>query len=223
MYAAFIWFTAMIGVMSGMIPEQLSAWRHWAAKLQTGSLRCVRDYADAICALSDKTIRELGEFYLAAEMGGHREILRRWLMKEDARGAHEDEAAIRNLVTLFHHLGQQGYEPFARTQLIPVGYLPSAKCDWSKLPAGMSFLGRPAESCRRFEYVFSEAGRERIRAELTHEAVDELKEVADAVRHVGYKTVMNWVRNLGVVENVEASLVFKLLGVLDALGLCYYD
>jgi hypothetical protein len=48
-------------------------------------------------------------------------------------------------------------------------------------------------------------------------------DAAEHVRRIGYQNVKKWWDQLGTKEHIEASMVFNLMGVLDALGLKYYD
>jgi hypothetical protein len=87
----------------------------------------------------------------------------------------------------------------------------------------MRFLAEPAEWCSRFQYVFSDEGRDRVRDEVTPKDMEKLALVAEQVRRIGYGKVKAWWKPLSMHAHIEAAMVFTLMGVLDALALPYYD
>jgi hypothetical protein len=87
----------------------------------------------------------------------------------------------------------------------------------------MEFLAEPAVKCKQFAYVFSEEGREHIQATASQDEVAELALVAEQMRRVGYSNVKAWRQKFRTSDHIEPSLVFKLIGVLDALDLPYCE
>lgn len=201
----------------------IQEWLDWSRRLSTASLFEKADFKAAAMALPEEVVQELGAFYERAAQASRVAVLADWLRARPlGEPMGDDEKGVRNLVTLFGHIARcWGRRPFTERP-IRSSDLPPPEPDWSKLPAGWEFLGPPALTFSRFEYEFSEIGREQIQSAVTPAEREELRAVAEGVRRVGFGAVKQWCSRMGVLEHVEASMVFGLLGVLDALELPYY-
>jgi hypothetical protein len=206
------------------MPVPLDEWTAWAERLQTASLFSNEDFRTAANAMSEETFGELAAFYLKAERENHLEAINRWLGESGGSiPMGREENGIRNLFELFAHVaGAWGRRPFTSQSLNASKLLPALP-DWSKLPEEIRFLSEPAEQYSGFHYVFSDEGRDRVRAAVTPQDMEKLSLVAEQVRRVGYAKIKAWWKPLSMHAHIEAAMVFKLMGVLDALALPYYD
>jgi len=206
-----------------MIADIVEEWKSWAERLSTKSLYYKDDFKEAASKLPEDTVKELGNFYERAARENHVAQLNNWLESVRRMPMSDDEKGIRNLVGWFAYIGNWwGYRPFT-TKVLKSQRLVEAMPDWSKLPAGTEFLAQPAEWAKRFKYVFSEEGREHVQKTVTPEDKSWLTGIAEQIRRVGYGKVDEFSRRLGFSEHIEALMVYNLIGVLDALGLRYYD
>jgi hypothetical protein len=201
--------------------EFLEIWLQLSRRFNVENLYFKADYDALISNLSEADLNELGDFYEACiRYPDYLGKLNRWLLNERAIPMQSREKAIRNLCLLFGHLGQRGYKPFTKQAFS--GLIP-AKPDWAKLPPELSSLSESASLCQKFTYVASELGSKCIRETIT-DAERKLFEIAAThIRQIGVDKVISWYRRLGLREHVEASLMWKLIKILDILELPYYS
>jgi hypothetical protein len=206
------------------IPHNLRDWSAWAIRLSTARLYFKDDFKTAAGSLSEGTVIELGQFYERAVHENHVIKVNEWLRSISEQGAMSDvERGIRNLVLLFAHIARHwGLAPFI-TYALKAERLIAPKPDWTKLPHGFEFIAEPAVWACRFTYVFSDAGQDAVRASVGQRELEVLKDTAGKIRSAGSDRIRAWRIKLGVDEHVEASMVFNLLAVMDALELRYYE
>lgn len=205
-----------------MIPDELHEWKDWADRLNVLSLSDKNDFRGAAMALSDEVVRELGEFYKRAADEGHLQLMNNWFASNAGIvPMDEDERRVRNLIYIFQHIASAwGWPPFTSHRFQNL-FRPTP--DWSTVPEDLRALGLAAELCSKFTYVFSEEVREQLPNRVTPEERTILAQAAEQIRTVGYDRVKAWWMQRGTRENVEPSLVFNMIGVLDALDLPYYE
>jgi hypothetical protein len=203
-----------------MVPKELSEWELWAKRLSTDSLVSKEDFRHAAADIPKQWLPDLGTFYKAAKRERQVQKVNTWLRSLSASGPMgSEERAIRNLVHLFDYLGRFGHDDFLDRSLLTEIPLHPAKPDWSKLPPELEFLAKPAEEMAHVRFASPGA----LPPQLSDQSKDALIVVAKKIKDAGFPRVKSWYTQLGFAENVEALLVFKLIGVLDALGIRYYE
>jgi hypothetical protein len=58
---------------------------------------------------------------------------------------------------------------------------------------------------------------------LSEKDIDYLKPVAESVQALGFTKIKAWYSMMGIREHIEASMIFNLMGLLDALQLPYFE
>lgn len=206
------------------LPYNLSEWGRWADKLKVPSLFYKEEFSDCARNIPEDVLRDLGDFYIRAGRENHISMLNYWIEQNAHDGPmNGDERCVRNLIRVFAHLGKRGNHPFSSQSLFDNGFIIEARPDWSKLPAPMAPLAFAAQLAMRFEYSFSEDFRAEAANLVTAAEMVILEDAASKVRTIGFPVVKSWYDRLGIAEHVEASAMFGLMGVLDALKLRYYD
>jgi hypothetical protein len=205
------------------IPPQLQDWLKWAHRFKTDELDTTNDYRNLILRMTDAEILEMGEFYKTAVRENHIQIVKQWLLSH--RGEvpmSRDERLIRNLLSLWRWLSNQGCIPFSKGPVLDVGEDCEPTPDWSKVPANFRSLAQAAMMCRRFTYPHSEEGQEYIVETATADERRVLTATAEEVRKIGQKNIREWASGR-ILYHVEAFLLVNLIAVLEALHLPYYD
>ncbi len=204
------------------VPEELNEWISWADRLGVHDLYYKDDFIRASNCIDGPILNELGAFYSRAIREKHMPRLEAWITTMSGTVPMDPrEKRLRNLARVFAYIGRRACQPFSSHEL---KFQVPATPDWSKLPKELEFLARPAAECvGKFHPAFSEAGRGSIQKSATELQRNLLVPVAEQVRCVGFNTVKEWYTRLGLWEHVEASLVFELMGILDAMELKYFD
>jgi hypothetical protein len=165
----------------------------------------------------------MGESYKMAVRENHLQIVRQWLLSR--RGEvpmSRDERFIRNLLSLWRWLSNQGCIPFSKGPVLDVGEDCEPTPDWSKVPAEFQPLAAAAVMCSRFTYPHSEEGQEYIVETATADERTILTATAETVRKIGPENIHKWASGR-ILYHVEAFLLVNLIAVLEALHLPYYN
>jgi hypothetical protein len=158
---------------------------------------------------------------LADLAAAYREIERRednlplaeWVKERSEDGLQSERRKVYLLFPIFFVLGQRGIAPFSsgRVQLTRV----PKPLDWSKLPAELQYLAKPAEKYGRYQFHDEIVKFLRI---LTDEQFAELVAVKKRAGRDGAK-IDAFLKEFRMTEHREAELVYFMFGVIDCLRL----
>ena len=198
------------------LPDELRYLRRPAVKF--GFHFLVEDYDEVIRRLSPNALRELAEVSERIRRNGHQRAISQWIAEcydpEDPVGY---DGAVTSMLFLLDELGERGMSPFHRGMPFFVEIEDTEPLDWTKLPEELSYLIEPAEKYGVYQ-CSAEMGE--FFENMTPEEEEELVRAYERIAVADHKQMIHeWLDGYPNTEHREASLVFWLLGVMDAMRL----
>jgi hypothetical protein len=171
--------------------------------------------------LSAKDIEPLRQLYAEISAKGHGPLINSWHQSHDSKGTCPPETTwpVFGLLCLFAQLGKLGIPPFSDGVVCPEEKQTAETLDWSKLPASLQYLARPAEIYGRLQ--FDDPIYEFLPERMTTNEQAELRALSQRYGQ-DWEAIDRWLDEVPMTDHPEARLVYftgHLLGTGADLGL----
>lgn len=161
--------------------------------------------------LSPRDIAQIAGAFSEIERRNDSKELSRWIQDDPDRDPTRRQIFL--LFVLFEALAQRGIEPFT-SRAVQI-QSESPKFDWSKLPAALDFLAKPAEKYGRYQF---QADVDKLFEGISSEELIYLKHLAKVCSE-NKKAISDFLV-LPMTKHPESAYVYFLLIVLDHPFVC---